>query len=147
MPLGTQLLANEQQKRQAFVTFMESEAANKHLYSGYTTRGGIPVYLTSTSSFPFQRCGDTGSDWTTHHYLPEALVPEQDAKYLFEDTNSSLVPNFDIPTDVEFFGNLLGPTLKSKDSAGNVSSVETAAALTNSRLIALYFSASWCGPW
>ena len=148
MPLGTQLLANEQQKRQAFVAFMESEEANKHLYSGYTTRDGVPVYLlTPTSSFPFQRCGDTGSDWTTHHYLPEALVPEKNAKYLSEDTNSSLVPSFDIPTDVDFFGNLLGPSLLSKDSAGNVSSVETATALNNSRLIALYFSASWCGPW
>jgi len=145
MPLGTQLLANEQQKRAAFVKFMENDDPEKNIYSGYTTRDGAPVYLISAASFPFERShselrGDAGPGWTTHHYLPEVLVPEKDA-------TTSLVPSFDIPTDFDFYNNLLGTTLLSKDSSGSVSSVETATALHNSRLIGLYFSASWCGPW
>ena len=152
MPLGTQLLANEQQKRAAFAGFMKSEDAKKSIYLGYTTRDGAPVYLISAASFPFERShseskGDAGKDWTTHHYLPGVLVPEEDAKYSPEGTPDPLVPSFDIPTDFDFFNNLLGQTLLSKDSSGNVSSIETKTALHNARFCALYFSASWCGPW
>ena len=152
MPLGTQILANEQQKRAAFVGFIESEDTKKSIYLGYTTREGAPVYLMSAASFPFERShneskGDAGKDWTTHHYLPGVLVPEEDAKYSSEGTPDSLVPSFDIPTDFDFYNNLLGPSLLSKDSSGNMSVVETTTALHNAKFVALYFSANWCGPW
>lgn len=152
MPLGTQLLANEQQKREAFVGFMESEDTKKSTYLGYTTRDGAPVYLMSAASFPFERShneskDDAGKDWTTHHYLPGVLVPEEDAKYSSEGTPDSLVPSFDIPTDFDFYNNLLGPSLLSKDRSGNVSVAETTTVLHNARFVALYFSANWCGPW
>ena len=152
MPLGTQILANEQQKRAAFVGFIESEDSKKSICLGYTTREGAPVYLMSAASFPFERShneskGDAGKDWTTHHYLPGVLVPEEDANYSSEGTPDSLVPSFDIPTDSDFYNNLLGPSLLSKDTSGNVSVVETTTALHNAKFVALYFSANWCGPW
>ena len=153
MPLGTQLLANEQQKRAAFVGFMESEDAKKSHYLGYTTRDGAPVFLISPGScFPFERShseskGDAGKDWTTHHYLPGVLVSEEDAKFSSEGTADSLAPSFDIPTDFDFYKNMLGSTLLRKDSSGKVSLTETSKALCNARFVALYFSASWCGPW
>lgn len=46
-----------------------------------------------------------------------------------------------IPIDVGFFTSLLGTTLLNKESE-----VSTVDALSDSRLIALYFSAHWCPP-
>mmetsp|Transcript_18760 Transcript_18760/g.41735 ORF Transcript_18760/g.41735 Transcript_18760/m.41735 type:complete len:1089 (-) Transcript_18760:816-4082(-) len=149
MPLRTQLMASETQKRSGFLQFMEDnrESHKMDQYSGYATRDGAPVYLLSATAFPFQRCkseGVLGKGWRTHHYLPDPLVPDKDE--FCSIATRSLAPDFDIPTDVDFFRNLLGSTLLSKDSSGSIRSVDTEVALHNSRLVALYFSAHWCGP-
>lgn len=149
MPLRTQLVASETQKRSGFLKFMEdnTESHKMDQYSGYATRDGAPVYLLSATAFPFQRCkseGVLGKEWGTHHYLPEPLVPDKDE--FCNNTTKSLAPAFDIPTDINVFRNLLGSSLLSKDSSGNIRSVDTEVALHNSRLVALYFSAHWCGP-
>ena len=154
MPIGTQLLATELQKRAAFNQLIESQrdvggSANVEC-NGYVTKAGAPIYLISASAFPLQRCGDPSAPssskvtetWSTHHLLPEQLVPERD-----ELIEPSELPAFDVPVDAGFFCELLGGTLLAKDGSGTTSiAMDTAQALHNTRLVALYFSAHWCGP-
>lgn len=49
--------------------------------------------------------------------------------------------NVDVPVDEGFFTNTLGTTLLK-----NQNKISTVAALSNTRLVAIYFSAHWCGP-
>jgi hypothetical protein len=141
MPLKTQLLASEEQKRLAFASFCNS---NNHRYSGYTTKRSSPIYLLDSSSYPFQKMdftsiGATDDDiWNTFHFLPPPLVPEND-NGITSTSQTSDQPIFDVPLEVEFFKSSLGTHLQTNNNA----LLPTADALRNSRLIALYFSAHW----
>uniref|UniRef100_A0A7S2L2R3 Thioredoxin domain-containing protein n=1 Tax=Skeletonema marinoi TaxID=267567 RepID=A0A7S2L2R3_9STRA len=154
MPLNTQLLASNYQKRVAFEAYMEKDSMSSSIV-GYTTRSDAPVYLIQNSGFPFRTAnGPTqanaesdDSSWTTYHYLPDAIVPDDDVVEEQNNSKNSGTPNFDIPIADDYFMGLLGSQLLVKN--GNSSTptlLDTPNALTNSRLIALYFSASWCGP-
>jgi nucleoredoxin len=69
------------------------------------------------------------------------LLPSQDK------TNKGGVSKVDIPLDASFFTTLLGQSLLVNNSLGSPPAlVDTANALNNARLVALYFSAHWCGP-
>ena len=154
MPLNTQLLASDHQKRVAFEAYMEKDS-NSTSIVGYTTRSEAPVYLIQNGAFPFrtangptQTNGDSnGSSWITYHYLPDVLVPDDDVVDEEIHSKNSVTPNYDIPIADDYFVGLFGSQLL----ANNVNSsgptlLDTSSALANSRLIALYFSASWCGP-
>ena len=133
MPLQTQLLATDAQKRTAFLSY----ASKRPLCVGYTTKNGCPIYLLDNSSFSFCQ----SYDWNTFHFLPDALVHESGNE--FEDLIGK--PLFDIPVEEHFFTSLLGPLLH----AGAGISLTTGAminALHNTRLVGLYFSAHWCPP-
>jgi nucleoredoxin len=54
-------------------------------------------------------------------------------------------PTFDIPVDEDFFLTILGSHLMKYDG-GQLVQLPTLSCLKKSRLVALYFSAHWCGP-
>jgi thiol-disulfide isomerase/thioredoxin len=154
MPLSTQLLASNYQKRVAFEAYIK-KVSNASSIVGYTTRSEAPVYLIQNSAFPFraangptQTSGESDdSSWTTYHYLPDAIVPDDDVVEEKNYSKNSVTPNFDIPIADDYFVGLLGSQLLvNGNNASAPSLLDTPSALANSRLIALYFSASWCGP-
>jgi nucleoredoxin len=155
MPLNTQLLASNYQKRVAFEAYMKKDP-NSFSIVGYTTRSEAPVYLIQNSAFPFRAAnGPTqisgqsdDSSWTTYHYLPDAIVSDDDNVEEEKHSKNSVTPNFDIPIADDYFVGLLGSQLlvNNDDKASAPTLLDTLSALANSRLIALYFSASWCGP-
>jgi len=121
---------------------------------GYTTKPGAPIYLIRNDAFPFRRADGVCStksekdSWVTYHFLPEALVPDDDI-ITFEPsvtTEKSTIPKFDIPIDDVYFRGLLGDRLLVKDANNTPTLVNVSDAISNTRLIALYFSAHWCGP-
>lgn len=152
MPLNIQIVASSYQKRIAFEAFMKNDS-NKSIV-GYTTRSEAPVYLFQKSAFPFRKAdgqtqtsGDNDSSWTTYHYLPDTIVPDDDVLEEENHSKKSGYPKIDIPIADDYFISLLGSKLLINNR--NVSApslLDTKSALANSRLIALYFSASWCGP-
>ncbi|KAL7534242.1 hypothetical protein ACHAXR_005749, partial [Thalassiosira sp. AJA248-18] len=154
MPLKTQLAATNFQKRVAFNAYMEKAPDSSVV--GYATRPDAPVYLIDNKSFPFRSSGghnqnSSPSDpsWVTYHSLPDPLVPDDDevAEEVKMASNSSIsAPKFDVPIVDDYFMGLLGNQLFSKRSSSTPTLVETTNALANSRLVALYFSAHWCGP-
>lgn len=156
MPLQNQLVASNFQKRAAFNKFVEAGSHINMSIVGYTTRHGAPIYLIDGKSYPFRRSGDQplhgianhDQPWVTHHFLPESLVPDDDE--VIDDSkpkyNISTTPNFDIPIADDYFAGLLGNQLLVKNDSSSPSLLDTAVALSNSRLVALYFSAQWCGP-
>lgn len=156
MPLQNQLVASNFQKRAAFNKFVEAGSHNNNLsVNGYITRQGAPIYLIDGKSYPFRRSGDQPkhgiandvTPWVTYHFLPESLVPDDDE--VIDDsksTNTSNTPTFDIPIADDYFAGLLGNQLLVKNDSSAPSLLDTAVALSNSRLVALYFSAQWCGP-
>ena len=87
--------------------------------------------------------------WTTYHYLPDVLVAEEDVisddikKTATKATNHVM---FDVPVSNEYFMGLLGGELLSKTGASTPALTNTTIAIENTRLVALYFSAHWCGP-
>mmetsp|Transcript_22090 Transcript_22090/g.48034 ORF Transcript_22090/g.48034 Transcript_22090/m.48034 type:complete len:968 (-) Transcript_22090:25-2928(-) len=151
MPLKTQLTASNFQKRVAFNAYMENGSNNSSVI-GYTTRPDAPVYLIDNQSFPFQRSGGqtcnlnaNDASWVTHHFLPDPLVPDDDE--VTEEANivssrTNVTPKFDIPIADDYFMGLLGNQLLVQ----NAMPIDTTSALANTRLVALYFSAQWCGP-
>ncbi len=148
MPLKTQLTSSNYEKRVAFNKFMENET-NSSYTVGYTTRLDAPIYLIDKNSFPFRRaCNMTGAKidtpWTTYHFLPDALVPDDDE--VTDESKTSAKPQFDIPIADDYFTGLLGGQLLVKNATNGPFLVDTTAALSNSRIVALYFSAQWCGP-
>jgi thiol-disulfide isomerase/thioredoxin len=136
MPLSTQLLATEEQKRIAFTSF---SASNKR-YSGYVTKAGAPVYLLDGKAYPLQRIeqADPKESWNTFHFLPSPLVPEDDHGIV---ETAKGAPMYDVPLEIDFFTSMLGSQLL----VGN-NTLPTSQALQNARLVGLYFSAHWCGP-
>jgi nucleoredoxin len=130
---------------------MANDDAQDKSIIGYSTRLNAPIYLIDNKSFPFQRSGDNGAadtSWMTYHYLPDPLVPDDDE--LMDDSTNKIgyaAPKFDIPVATDYFTGILGTQLLVKNASSTVSSLmDTSSALANSRLVALYFSASWCGP-
>jgi thiol-disulfide isomerase/thioredoxin len=155
MPLKTQLSSSNYEKRVAFNKFMENDAHSSSIV-GYTTRLEAPIYLIDKHSFPFRRASIqahmTGakidSPWVTYHFLPDALVPDDEVTNESK-TNPSVGganPKFDIPIADDYFTGLLGDHLLFKNATNAPFLVSTTAALSNSRIVALYFSAQWCGP-
>eukprot|EP00529_Nitzschia_sp_RCC80_P008571 CAMPEP_0113452064 /NCGR_PEP_ID=MMETSP0014_2-20120614/6657_1 /TAXON_ID=2857 /ORGANISM="Nitzschia sp." /LENGTH=1224 /DNA_ID=CAMNT_0000343431 /DNA_START=191 /DNA_END=3866 /DNA_ORIENTATION=- /assembly_acc=CAM_ASM_000159 len=145
LPLHRQLQASDEDKRSAYLAFIGKN--RNHRYSGYTTKKNCPVYLLNSTSFPLHRMDETtistlGRDsvWNTFLSLPPSLVPDGDQGIV--ESQGPSRPVIDVPMDVSFFKNSLGPSLLS-DSATRL---PTENALSNARLIGLYFSASWCGP-
>lgn len=145
MPLKTQLLANDYQKRLAFISFAQS---NKR-YSGYVTKAEAPVYLLNSTSFPFSKIDPfildvIGKDkaWNTFHFLPEPLVAQHDNGIQSDNTSDEKLPRYEVPLESAFFNRSLGPQLL----ATNGTRLSTEDALHNVRLVGLYFSAHWCGP-
>jgi len=136
MPLQTQLLATDAQKRVAFLSYAETNPS----VLGYTTKNNCPVYLMNNSSFPFL---ETPGDWATFHFLPEILVPECNDAAADPTTNA---PNFDVPLEENFFSVLLGPSLLLKTNGSETATLPILDALRHTRLIGLYFSAHWCPP-
>lgn len=155
MPLQDQLVASNAQKRTAFNKFIEAGSHNNSV-TGYATKPGAPIYLIDDKSYPFRSSGEQpmlGSanydpSWVTHHFLPESLVPDDDFIDDSKQTHniSNYAPKFDIQIADDYFTGLLGNQLLVKNDSSAPTLVDTAAALSNSRLIALYFSAHWCGP-
>ena len=151
MTLKTQLTASDYQKRVAFFSFIENGETDT---IGYTTRAEAPVYLIDKQSFPFRSDGQTHhtsanhTGWTTYHYLPDALVPDDDV--IEEETVTSIkrnaTPKFDVPIADDYFIGLLGNQLLVKNGTSTPTLMDTSSALANTRLVGLYFSASWCGP-
>jgi len=83
MPLQTQLIATEEQKKEGFLSYYKG---CKDEYVGYCTKKGAPVYLIKKTAFPLRKSwsgvvqagvnGGKFSSWKTYHFLPEPLVPE-----------------------------------------------------------------------
>jgi peptide-N4-(N-acetyl-beta-glucosaminyl)asparagine amidase len=154
MPHKTQLVATNYQKRVAFNSYMANDDVRNKSIIGYSTRQNAPIYLIDNKSFPFQRSGDPNAVgtadtcWMTYHYLPDPLVPDDDE--LMDDSTNKIgyaTPKFDIPIATDYFTGILGTQLLVKNASSTVPSLmDTSSALANSRLVALYFSASWCGP-
>ena len=75
MPLQTQLLATEEQKRTAFLRFTQQQESHSKQYVGYATKPNAPVYLLDARAYPFAH---SEGGWNTFHFLPNPLVPEDD---------------------------------------------------------------------
>eukprot|EP00934_Nitzschia_sp_Nitz4_P008147 Nitzschia sp. Nitz4//scaffold374_size14026//5689//8782//NITZ4_008959-RA/size14026-augustus-gene-0.11-mRNA-1//1//CDS//3329549623//8137//frame0 len=145
MPIKTQLLASEHQKRLAFGSLLK---ARPNRYTGYTTRPNYPVYLLDATSYPFSKMEPTVVDvvkqenaWNTFHLLPPALVPPND-EGIDPETKDVDAPAYEVPLETDFFNRSLGTQLFADSS----SRLPTGEALHNARLIGLYFSAHWCPP-
>jgi hypothetical protein len=141
MPLKTQLMATEQQKRMAFASFCSPSGSR---YCGYATKPNSPVYLLDSTSYPLSRMDATSVEavskenvWNTFQYLPAPLVPEDDQGIVAEGTAKA--SEYDIPLDSNFFIRSLGDQLLGKHGAR----LPTADSLHNARLVGLYFSAHW----
>ena len=148
MPLQTQLLATEEQKRMAFTKFCSSSPdTNGRRYCGYTTKPKSPVYLLDSTSYPFSKTknnntnsGDDDNAWNTFHYLPSPLVSDDDHGIVSNNKAATTIPKYDVPLDSTFFNRSLGSQLL---TGQNNATLPTSDALHNARLIGLYFSASW----
>jgi nucleoredoxin len=154
MPHKTQIVATNYQKRVAFNSYMANDDVRNKSIIGYSTRQNAPIYLIDNKSFPFQRSGDNvvgaaDTSWMTYHYLPDPLVSDDD-ELMDESTNKIgyATPKFDIPIATDYFTGILGTQLLVKNASSSTTPflMDTSSALANSRLVALYFSASWCGP-
>jgi thiol-disulfide isomerase/thioredoxin len=151
MPLQTQLLATEEQKRAAFMALIkrESEHSSRQNF-GYTTKPGSPIYLLCASAYPFERdeTEDVDDCWNCFLLLPPSLVEEDDIG-IVEPTENKSGPNnpppFEVPLDTTFFVQHLGSELLAEYNGATVRS-STAAVLGNTKLVAFYFSAHWCPP-
>jgi hypothetical protein len=129
---------------------------------GCTTRNGAPLYLLGASSYPLVPCRRRVNDestigiesnskydcWNTFLWLPSELVPENDGNIIDTDINmTKSSPNYDVPIDQEFFQRELGShlLLSMSSSARDQCQLPTNDVLYNTRLVAYYFSAHWCG--
>mmetsp|Transcript_45871 Transcript_45871/g.53038 ORF Transcript_45871/g.53038 Transcript_45871/m.53038 type:complete len:1282 (-) Transcript_45871:153-3998(-) len=146
MSMSRQVKANEKEKRRAYLEFAGSHAGR---YCGYTTKKTSPVYLLDSTSYPLQRIEPVAADvlgkentWNTFLELSEPLVPNSDCGIDYDPSDTASSPIYDVPLDSVFFNSSLGPNLLSNVSFRK----DTAATLSNARLIGLYFSAHWCGP-
>jgi hypothetical protein len=141
MPLNLQLLATEEQKRLAFASYCADRTSS---YCGYTSKPQCPIYLLDGTSYPLERMDDAYAEtehlWNTFHYLPEALVPNEDQDAL--DAAALKDPKYVVPLEVGFFVSTFGRQLLGQ----NHRRLPTARALRNTRLIGLYFASHWYEP-
>ncbi|EJK75569.1 hypothetical protein THAOC_02700 [Thalassiosira oceanica] len=144
MPIKEQLLASEYQKRVAFNAYMSRDGSNPSVV-GYCTGGNKPVYLIDNGAVPFKKA-EKDSCWSVYHHLPTYLVDDDDDVTQDDGKEKSDAAKFDIPIADDHFTQLLGNQLLSMSSSGGTSETDTSAAIANTRLVALYFSAHWCGP-
>lgn len=143
MPLlKQQNTATEKEKREAYLQFAKSHGGR---YCGYTTKKNSPVYLLDSTAYPLQRVESAAANalendqiWNTFLELPEPLVPSSDHG-IDEKPSGKARPVYDVPLDSGFFNNSLGPTLLSNVNT----TIGIADALSNTRLVGLYFSAHW----
>ena len=128
--------SSESEKRQGFLSY-----PNRMKCSGYSSKPGMPVYLLGETAFPLNKCAEEAeSEWNTFLWWPTPMVPESDHGIVDTPTlDASLTVQ--VPIDTDFFHGLFGPTLRTK-----FGSKSTAEVLENSRLVGIYFTASWCGP-
>lgn len=145
MPLKTQVMATDEQKRLAFLSFVKS---TPNRYSGYASKADSPIYLLDSTSYPFSKMESTTLDvvtkdkaWNTFHFLPAPLVSEGD-NGISASTTTADVPKYMVPLELSFFNNSLGTQLLKNSTTR----LPTGEALHNIRLVGLYFSAHWCGP-
>jgi len=181
MTLEKQKASSADEKREGFIKLCTAAEGGKGVgggYVGYCTKEGAPVYLIKNTAFPLRRFaigggvgigkntgggGNSSKCWTTYHFLPEPLVPDDNdddcGKTTVQQVSSSPKLAFSIPVNEEFFESLLGPTLLQNSPAtstinnppNNGNSLLTVPTTTTlihneSRLVALYFSAHWCPP-
>mmetsp|Transcript_17358 Transcript_17358/g.26215 ORF Transcript_17358/g.26215 Transcript_17358/m.26215 type:complete len:912 (-) Transcript_17358:287-3022(-) len=144
MSFAAQKAATFSAKKKAFLEFIKSNKGEDDLdassqYIGYCTKDNSPVYLMKRGSYPFQKC-DGNVQWKTYHFVPQSL------ESTLGIDSSSHEYMFDIPVNSEYFINLLGDHLIANGDGSNKVSISTTEALKNSRLVAFYFSAHWCGP-
>jgi hypothetical protein len=139
MPLVTQKMANFEQKRQAFLSY--TEKYGRYSCGGYTTKKGAPVYLMGRNAYPFSvdESNSNEDGWTSFLLLPPVLVPEDDKGK--PEAPRTTVPRFEIPLETNFFVRSLGAELL----VNTEQKVSTVDVLRNTRLVAFYFSAHWCG--
>lgn len=102
-----------------------------------------------SAGLPARNGVSSSASWTTYHYLPGVLVPDDDV--ITDDNENTAVksnnqPLFDIPVADDYFMGLLGGELLTKIGSSPPSITNTVNAIENTRLVALYFSAHWCGP-
>ena len=150
MSLSAQLDAGYDEKRAAFLSYM---ATNPNVPCiGYATKTRSPIYILGKTSYPLIESSDncdarcSQESWNTFLWLPSVLVPDEDPGITDGPINtisktSSSLPLYDIPIDRSFFRNELGEQLLFEGK----SLLPTIDALHNARLVALYFSAHWCG--
>jgi nucleoredoxin len=145
MPLKTQVLASEEQKKMAITSFFHSSSSR---FAAYTTKAGSPIYILDSASYPLVKLDahtlqatTNGNTWSTFRFLPEPLVPEDDNKARTQETGAKL-PSYDVPLETNFFDATFGTQLLTN----NTTRLPTSVALHNARLVGLYFSAHWCGP-
>ena len=114
------------------------EASPSLGYIGFSHYPKQPIFLLTSSAYPLKRT----EGWTTTLKLPRPLVPE-----LLPAATSAAPVSL---SNAAFFVNLLGPSLNLGCAAGaaggGVLVQKTGVALAEKRLVAFYFSASWCGP-
>ena len=145
MPIKEQLLASEYQKRAAFNAYMTRDGSNSSVVGYCTGSASSPVYLIDDGAFPFKKA-EQDSCWSVYHYLPSYLVDDDDDVTQDDGKRTNDAAKFDIPIADDHFTQLLGNQLLSMSSSGGASETDTSAAISNTRLVALYFSAHWCGP-
>jgi hypothetical protein len=135
LPLQTQLLATDEQKRIAYMSFEKG----RHQFVGYATKAGAPIYLLGSDAYPLETV-ESGDGWNTFLWLPQVLVSDDDV-----GVANKAIPCYDVPLDSNFFLQNIGPELLVKKENGSTITMPTADALNNTRLVAFYFSAHWCG--
>jgi hypothetical protein len=166
MLLSEQLTAGFESKRAAFLSYCNEQlqspsAGGKRRYYGYTTTIGAPIYLLGPSSYPLVPCTSQQhpypvdlrkkNSWHTFLLLPSVLVPKDDCGIIDADTSNATIarasssPQYEIPIDDDFFKQELGSHLLVPSSSQGQGGIPTNDALQNSRLVAYYFSAHWCG--
>ncbi|GKY91276.1 hypothetical protein MPSEU_000100100 [Mayamaea pseudoterrestris] len=144
MPLSLQLGATLDEKIKAFEHFMKNQHASSAC-AGFTTKNNTSIYLLGASAFPMTKVSSSRNEsWTTCLRLPPPLVPKDAARPDLSSKRSS--GSFEVPINHEFYIQLLGSQLIKKPELQGPTAVDTASALSGSRLVALYFSAHWCGP-
>jgi len=97
LSLNAQLVASENDKKAAFLQFIQNEEVSKKFsYIGYTTKIGAPVYVITTDGFPFTRFSYKGridQSWKTYHFLPHCLFPKSENESLTKVNSSTQIVN------------------------------------------------------
>jgi peptide-N4-(N-acetyl-beta-glucosaminyl)asparagine amidase len=149
LPLAKQVTATFAQKQAAFELFVSASSTTSPKSGqgtsivGFCTKPGAPIYLIGAGSYPLQ---PTSDEWVTFVLLPAWLVPANDCKNgaaALDPVPVSPSLSYEVPLDVNQFVERLGPQLLV--NTNQPIPTDVALQRKNPRLIALYFSAHWCG--